>query len=423
MKEKAFYLGFPALPGKDHLVEALVHDPPEVRWRIVRDLTRIEDRKDREELIEELRPCLSQTDDFRVNYRIKLALSVLQRPLGVEDYVLVKNKGAFKISELELYGNDLHRLAAEQSRPDLFPVVDFHIHPKAPDLKLLADLRDAEVSHAVILATDTDPSDVDRPEIKEKVRKDYSQSSISKWVPFEKVMEEIRASLYSPTHVTDRDVADWIKDYPDILVGFGSVNLCKSRDYIERKLEQIQRLKLRGIKLLPYAQFFNPSENENMDLLFEYCRQTGSIILSHSGCAAGLFEIPDFSGNSHPALWEPLVKKYPDVPLVLAHFGAYSADMPGIWLQDAMQLGKKYKNVYADLAAVNWLLESEEVLKEIRETIGFDRVLFATDYPVPLFSGITLSSVVRSLKGNVKLTEEERRKVLGGNAGSLLGIS
>lgn len=423
MKKKTLYFGFPPLPHKDELVEALVHDPPEVRWRVVRDLYRIGEKKDREELIEKLRPHLSQADDFRVNYRINLALSALQRPLPVKNYVLVKNKGAFKTSELKFSGNDLDGLPSKQPKPDFFPVVDFHIHPKSPDLKFLADLKEAQVSHAVILATDTDPSDVDRPEIKEKLREDYSRSSLSTSIPFERILQEIRAGLYSPTHVTDQDVADWVKDYPDTLFGFGSVNLCKSRDYVEKKLDQIERLKLRGIKLLPYAQFFNPSENENMGLLFEFCRQTRSIILSHSGCAAGPFEIPELNGNSHPMLWEALVKKYPDVPLVLAHFGAYSTHKPGIWLHDVMELGRKYKNVYADLAAVNWLLDLEDVVKEIRETIGFDRVLFATDYPVPLFSGVTLASVVTSLKVDSKLTEKEKRKVLGENAGRLLGIS
>ena len=118
-----------------------------------------------------------------------------------------------------------------------------------------------------------------------------------------------------------------------------------------------------------------------------------------------------------------LVKKYPDVPLVLAHFGAYSSQIPGIWLHEAMQLGGKYRNVYADLAAVNWLLDREEVVKEIRKTIGFDRVLFATDYPQPQYWGVSLAYLVGRLRVNSYLTEKEKRKVLGENAARLLGIA
>ncbi|MBL7225802.1 MAG: amidohydrolase [Desulfobacteraceae bacterium] len=423
MEENPSYIGFPPLPDKEDIVEALVYDPPDVRWRVVRDLFRIRDQKNREELIERLRPYLFQVDDFRVKYRITLALQALHIPLRVGDYVLLKGKGAFKPSELESSDYHLQGPYTGPSRPNLLPVVDFHIHPKSPDLKFFADMREAGVTHGVILATDTDPSDVDRPEIKEQLRKAYSSSPQSHRAPFESVLKHIRASLYSHTHVTDQDVADWVEDYPDILIGFGSVNLSKGRAYVKKKLEEIDRLKLRGVKLLPHSQFFNPSENENVDLLFEYCRQTGAIVLSHSGCGPGPFEVPELSGNSHPALWEPLVKKFPDVPLVLAHFGAYSTDIPGIWLYDVLQLGKKYKNIYADLAAVNWLLDREEVVKEIRKTIGFDRVLFATDYPASLVSGMSLAYMVSGLKANTNLSEKEKRKVLGENAARLLGIA
>jgi predicted TIM-barrel fold metal-dependent hydrolase len=87
-----------------------------------------------------------------------------------------------------------------------------------------------------------------------------------------------------------------------------------------------------------------------------------------------------------------------------------------------LQLGKQYRNIYADLAAVNWLLDREVVVKEIRKTIGFDRVLFATDYPASLASGMSLAYIVSGLKANTNLSEKEKRKVLGENAARLLGI-
>jgi predicted TIM-barrel fold metal-dependent hydrolase len=199
------------------------------------------------------------------------------------------------------------------------------------------------------------------------------------------------------------------------------VNLSKDKDYVERKLDEIERLKLRGVKLCPHTQFFNPSECDNAYLLFEYCRATGSFVLSHSGCGAGPFELPQLSWNSHPGLWEPLVRDYPDVPLVLAHFGSYSTREPGIWLYDALQLGEKYGNVYADLAAVHTILDVEEVVREIRATIGFDRVLFASDYPLPIYQDQTLRDVVMHVALNPMLSGEEKSAVLGGNAARLLG--
>jgi predicted TIM-barrel fold metal-dependent hydrolase len=422
LKESSSYIGFPPLPDKDEMVRALVHDPPEIRWRQVRALFRLEEEQDRQELILRLQPFLGRVEDFRVKYRIFMALKALHQPLRVDDYVVVRGKGAFRTSEVAALSKDLQKLAKEAPEPAVCQVVDFHIHPKMPDLKFFADLKEAGVTHAVILATDTDPADADRPEIQEGLKRDYSRCSLAQRLPFEGILRQIKASLYSPTHVTNQDVADWVADYPDLLTGFGSVNPCKDRDYVEAKIKEVEGLNLLGFKLLPFSQFFNPAENENLHLLFESCRRTGSIILSHTGCGAGPFEILELSGNNHPSLWESLAKRYPDVPLVLAHFGAYSTHVPGIWLYEALQLGKKFDNVYADLAAVDWLLDQESVVKEIRKTIGLDRVLFATDYPGPLSAGVSLASIVKSLKSNKHLTDREKCKVLGRNGLRLLGL-
>jgi predicted TIM-barrel fold metal-dependent hydrolase len=422
--ETTSYIGFPEAQEIDEMVDALVYDPPHIRWRVVRALLRIEDGKKLAEARQKIRERVPQVMDWEISYRLKMALDSLQRPVRVKDWVVVRGKGACTRSELEAAGNDPEKLdAIMKERPDFYPVIDFHVHPKMPDLKFLSDLRKAGVSHAVILATDTDPADVDRPEIQEELKQIYQKSQVSRSLPFSRVLEEIKSALYSSTHVTDQDVADWVADYPDVIIGFGSVNLCKSREYVEAKLAEIEKFKMKGIKLLPFAQFFNPSRHENMDVFMEFCRRTGTIVLCHTGCAAGPHELPEFSEDSRPIYWEPVVKKYPDVPLALAHFGAYSSNRPGIWLLEAMELGRKYDNVYADLAAVNYVLEDERAVKEIRKTIGFDRILWATDYPGPVYFGTSLARVVNDVKENPFLTEEEKHAVLGENAGKLLGIT
>jgi predicted TIM-barrel fold metal-dependent hydrolase len=420
METSESYIGFPPIPDKQAIVNALLSDPPNVHWRVVRKLFRIKKRQDREEIIQALQPRLYEVDDFKVKYRINLALQALHRPLNIEEYRLFKNKGIFKSSEVT---NSEPYLPDELRLTNFFPVVDFHMHPIMPDLKLFKDMREAGVSRGVIVAMDTDPDDVDRPEIHDMLKTAFSGSTQSGRVSFESLLKHIKASLYAPTQVTNHDVADWVRDYPEILIGFGSVNLSKDRDYVAQHLEEMQRLNLKGVKLLPHAQFFDPSSNENMDLLFDYCSHTGSIILTHTGCGAGPFEIPELSRSAHPGLWEAQLAKYPNVPVVLAHFGSYSREIPGIWLLDAMQLGKKHRNVYVDLAAVDWLLDRENVVQEIRKTIGFDRVLFATNYPHFLTPDIGGPSIVSGIKANTHLTKKEKRKILGENAVRLLRLA
>ena len=80
LKESSSYIGFPPLPDKDDLVRGLVHDSPEIRWRLVRALFRLEEEQDRQELILRLQPHLEQMRDFRVKYRIFMALKALHQP-------------------------------------------------------------------------------------------------------------------------------------------------------------------------------------------------------------------------------------------------------------------------------------------------------------------------------------------------------
>ncbi|MEJ2641993.1 MAG: amidohydrolase family protein, partial [Desulfosarcinaceae bacterium] len=344
------------------MVDALINDPPDIRWRIVRTILRIEEQ----ETLGRIRQRLAERTgevwpsvDWKVKSRLRMAMKSIQRPVRVRNYTVVRGKGAFTDDELERAGYQVERLDAVKPGPAYYPLVECHVHPKMPDLKFLSDLRKAGISHAVILATDTDPMDVDRPEIIAKLRTNYALTKQSREVPFDQYIEFIRATLFSETHVTNQDVADWTADYPEMLIGFGSVNLSKDREYVQAKLDEIEALNLKGIKLLPYSQFFNPAANENMDLLFEYCRRTGSTILSHSGCAAGPFEPVALSQDSRPELWEPLAKKYPDVAIILAHFGSYSNLAPGIWFEEAVALMETCPNVYADISAAHYLFDDE----------------------------------------------------------------
>jgi predicted TIM-barrel fold metal-dependent hydrolase len=425
MEQHGSYIGFPEPPETGELIDALINDPPQVRWRVVRTILRIEDGTTLAKIRHQLRERAGRvwaSLDWEVRSRLQLAMNSIQKPVRVRDYVVVKGKGALTTGELEATGYQVEKLDEGKRDGALYPMVECHVHPKIPDLKFLSDLKKAGISHAVLLATDTDPMDVDRPEIIEKLRMNHAGSELSRKVPFEKCIESIRANLFSDSHVTNQDVADWVADYPEMLIGFGSVNLSKDREYVQAKLEQIEHLNLKGIKLLPYSQFFNPAVNKNMEMLFEYCRRTGSTILSHSGCAAGPFEPVEFSQDSRPQLWEPMAKKYPDVPIVLAHFGSYSSQNPGIWFGEAVALMETCRNVYADISAAHYLFDDEKKIEKIRDTVGFDRVLFATDYPGPLYYGFSLGSMVRRIKANPFLAQEEKAAILGQNAKKLLGI-
>ena len=119
MQQQEIYIDFPPLPDKQAIVDALLNDPPDMRWRIVRQLFQIKDIEARDDLIQSLQPHLKAADHWRLQYRLHLALQALHRPLNIPGYHLAKGKGAFKVSSTEPSEEPIQR----PFKNPLFPVV------------------------------------------------------------------------------------------------------------------------------------------------------------------------------------------------------------------------------------------------------------------------------------------------------------
>ena len=84
---------------------------------------------------------------------------------------------------------------------------------------------------------------------------------------------------------------------------------------------------------------------------------------------------------------------------------------------------EKCPNVFADISAAHYLLGDAGTVGQIRQTTGFNRVLFATDYPGPLYYGTSLAQLANNVRGNSLLSEAEQRAILVDNGRKLLGLA
>lgn len=299
-------------------------------------------------------------------------------------------------------------------------IIDVHIHPLLKFITeehLLKELRQAGVDLGVLLALDVDPQDVDRPRIKDVI----SQRLLDLYVwDAQRVMENIRVFLQM-IRTDNEQVIGVIKRYPGKFVGFGSINLSKGDAYVEEKLKEIDRLKLRGVKLIPTLQFFNPSRvTKKMEKVFEYCEKKKKIVMCHTGCDPYVWEAPEFSEDANPKYLRWILSDFEDVPVILAHMGCYSSRSPGIWLDEALKLGKQHENAWFDISAVTYVVTRKKFVNKIRKTVGMDRILFGSDYPA--VQGVSIKSIVAEVKNSKYLTEEEKRKILSLNAAKLLDL-
>lgn len=298
-------------------------------------------------------------------------------------------------------------------------IIDVHVHPLSliTEQHLLSELDEAEVDMCILLALDVDSRSLDRLDVKKMVSGRLLDMYF--WSP-KKVVEELKSFL-DAARIDNEQVADLVSRNPNRFVGFGSIDLSRDQRYVEEKINEIDRLGLKGVKLIPTLQFFNPVKaRKNMQRVFEHCEKKEKIVTYHTGCDPYVWEEPHFSQDANPEYLKSIVQDFESVKVILAHTGSYSAKSPGIWLDEALKLGKENENVWFDIAAVPYLVTRQDFVDKIRKTVGFDRVLFGSDYPA--VNGVSIRSMIAEVKSSDYLSEEEKEKVLGSNAMRLLGL-
>jgi len=207
---------------------------------------------------------------------------------------------------------------------------------------------------------------------------------------------------------TNDYILESIARYSKRLIGFCTVQP-KSIDAAVAEIERCARAGARGIgEMRPDIQSFDLTDEEVMTPFVAALRQHKLILLTHASEPVG----HDYRGKGAitPDVLYPFSTRYPDVPLVCAHWGGglpFYALMPEV--KQAM------KNVYFDTAASPFLY-SPQIYRRVADLVGADRILFGTDYP--LLSPTRLLDEINT----TDLSEAEKRLILSENARRLLGL-
>ena len=165
--------------------------------------------------------------------------------------------------------------------------------------------------------------------------------------------------------IDDADVAKYVKEAPNELIGFLSVD--PTQPGWEDELRQgHQQLGLRGVKLLPmYAGFF--PEDTTLDPFWEYAQKHALPVLLHTGTtfvSQGPIEC------TLPRHVDNVARRFPDVKIIMAHLGH---PFEG----ECVAVIRKHANVYADLSALHyrpWQLFNSLML--VQEYGVWEKVLF-----------------------------------------------
>jgi len=191
---------------------------------------------------------------------------------------------------------------------------------------------------------------------------------------------------------------DTVKQYPDKLIGFGAIHPF-SQD-LKGDFEHILESGLQGIKLHPDIQKI-PVDDVSMRKVFEFCCEYHLPALVHTG---------DYRYDmSNPNRVSAILKDYPELRMIGAHFGGWS-----LWEKAAEEL-HGFQNLLVDSSSTLYRVPADEVIKLIR-AFGVHRVFFGTDYPM------WRPETELDLFHKLALTAEEQRRILWQNAMDFFGL-
>lgn len=185
---------------------------------------------------------------------------------------------------------------------------------------------------------------------------------------------------------------------PDLYVGFCYLNPAHPVSFIEDEIARcVVHGGMRGIKLWIAVK----ATDSRLDPIMTQAQSLEIPVLHHAWYKATQFAY----NESTPAEVAALARRFPQVPVIMAHLGG--GRERGVL--DAAEVS----NVLVDTSGAQ--PEADLVEYAVRH-LGAGRVLFGSDWPIRDL-GVQVGRVL-----GARLTDQERDVILGGNAARLLGL-
>ncbi len=201
-----------------------------------------------------------------------------------------------------------------------------------------------------------------------------------------------------------RSINEFIKreiDEHKEFIGFMTLHQDLSEEEMVKEVKWCAERGFMGIKLHPDFQRFYIDE-EFAEKFYRASMTAGKTfpILLHIG--------DDRYEYSKPARLVKMVKKYPNVTFIAAHFGGYRC-----W--DDVEIYKGLDNVYFDTCSSLPFISADRA-RQIIDLLGVEKFFYGDDFP--------MWDATEELErfNQIKLTETEREMIFSGNIKKLLNL-
>jgi len=190
-------------------------------------------------------------------------------------------------------------------------------------------------------------------------------------------------------------IAAFAQRYPDRIRGIASISpFLSPRKYVDEARRCVCDLGFVGLKLHPLWHAIAPNK-PRADIVFHTALELGVPVIVHTGLGAP---------NALPALCIPPARKYPRLPIILAHAGY------AIYTATAIVAAEVCPNIYLE---PSWC--GEHSVRGMIHRFGARRVLFGSDH-------VSNLPVELAKYRSSDLSDEERRWCLGETARTLFHL-
>ena len=177
-------------------------------------------------------------------------------------------------------------------------------------------------------------------------------------------------------------IAEYVAEHPEKLIGWCSVDP-NEPDCVEQLEYCVNNLGLRGLKLGPTYQHFDPTDRKHWPL-FEKATELGIPTIWHQGTT---FPSAARLRWASPLQLEDVAMDFPDLRIIVAHLGHP-------WEEDLIALLRKSPNMYADISAVHYRpWRYWQAMVTAMEYGVTHKLLLASDFP-----SATIDNVIAGLR-------------------------
>ena len=203
--------------------------------------------------------------------------------------------------------------------------------------------------------------------------------------------------------ISNDEVAGFVAEYPDRLIGVGSVDISKPMAAVREVRRCVEELGFKAIRVLPWLCEAPPNDRRFYPV-YVACCEMGVPFCTQIGHTGPL--MPSEVGR--PIYLDQVAIDFPELVIVGGHIG-----YP--WTDEAIAVATKHPNVYIDTSAYTIERYPEALVRYLKSN-GRRKVLFGSNYPM-IMPGKALAAL-----DSLELDDETRDLFLYKNAQRVYGV-